>query len=259
MPTPDPATEQADVFGGPGGPAEDDTLDLELPPELRTGPAGPAGPPGSPWSPGSPGSPGFEGPVPDAAPGTDLVGAVDRWRAARGSFGTFQLVPVRLERDLTLVTAWMNDPAVAAFWALAGDEDVTAKHLRPQLEGDGRSVPCLGVLDGVPMSYWEIYRADLDPLARYFPTLPHDTGLHVLIGPADRRGRGLGAALLGAVSELVLTHRPACRRVLAEPDVRNAVSVSAFLRAGYRRAAEVDLPDKRAAVVVRERGGIPAL
>ncbi|MGV9572720.1 GNAT family N-acetyltransferase, partial [Streptomyces nigra] len=30
-----------------------------------------------------------------------------------------------------------------------------------------------------PMSYWEIYRADLDPLARHYPARPHDIGVHL--------------------------------------------------------------------------------
>ncbi|EUA93761.1 hypothetical protein I551_8970 [Mycobacterium ulcerans str. Harvey] len=31
------------------------------------------------------------------------------------------------------------------------------------------SVPYLGLLDGAPISYWELYRADLDPLAATTP------------------------------------------------------------------------------------------
>ena len=167
--------------------------------------------------------------------------------------GMFQLLPVRPERDLALITRWMNDPAVAAFWELAGPEHVTAAHLRRQLDGDGRSVPCLGVLGRTPMSYWEIYRADLDPLARHYPARPHDTGIHLLIGGVVDRGRGVGTTLLRAVADLVLDHRPQCPRVVAEPDLRNTPSVSAFLSAGFRFAAEVDLPDKRAALMVRDR------
>jgi hypothetical protein len=55
------------------------------------------------------------------------------------------------------------------------------------------------------------------------------------------------------VSDLVLDHRALCDRVLAEPDARNAPSVSAFLNAGFRLHSEVGLPDKRAALMVRER------
>ncbi|HEX5568435.1 MAG TPA: GNAT family N-acetyltransferase [Streptomyces sp.] len=197
-------------------------------------------------------APPYDGtPAPPVRP--DPLDAVADWGPVTTAVGVFRLVPVRLDRDLRLVTAWMNDPAVAAFWELSGPGEVTAAHLRAQLDGDGRSVPCLGVLSGVPMSYWEIYRADLDPLARHYPARPHDTGVHLLIGGAADRGRGLGTALLRAVSDLVLDNRPMCDRVVAEPDLRNVPSVAAFLKAGFRLATEAELPGKRAALVVRDR------
>lgn len=182
-----------------------------------------------------------------------LVGDPGGWSPVTTSAGAFRLVPVEPERDLAVISRWMNDPAVAAFWELAGPEPVTAAHLRRQLEGDGRSIPCLGVLAGTPMSYWEIYRADLDPLARHYPARPHDMGIHLLIGGVGNRGRGIGTVLLRAVADLVLDNRPHCGRVVAEPDLRNTPSVSAFLSAGFRFCAEVDLPDKRAALMVRDR------
>ncbi|QFR98053.1 GNAT family N-acetyltransferase [Streptomyces tsukubensis] len=186
-------------------------------------------------------------------PGAGLLDDVPQWPAVATPVGVFRLLPVSFHRDLGIISRWMNDPAVAAFWELEGPESVTAAHLRPQLAGDGRSVPCLGLLDGVPMSYWEIYRADLDPLARHYPARPHDTGIHLLIGGVVRRGRGVGSALLRAAADLVLDRRPLCMRVVAEPDLRNTPSVSAFLRAGFRFSAEIDLPDKRAALMVRDR------
>uniref|UniRef100_A0AAU2V0W0 Lysine N-acyltransferase MbtK n=1 Tax=Streptomyces sp. NBC_00003 TaxID=2903608 RepID=A0AAU2V0W0_9ACTN len=275
------------------GEAAEDTLDLELPDELvalfgdsAAGPGGwspdrtdgPLGPEhGGPGTDPAPAGPGIASsdPLPgDAAqhlPATGLLpqsgGAARRahpaaedlldspgdWAPVMTPLGVFQLVPVHLERDLALLAQWMNDPAVAAFWDLAGPASVTAAHLRNQLDGDGRSVPCLGVLDGTPMSYWEIYRADLDPLARHYPARPHDTGLHLLIGGVADRGRGVGTTLLRAVADLVIDNRPHCPRVIAEPDLRNTPSVSAFLSAGFRFHAEVDLPDKRAALMVRDR------
>ncbi|MFD9392034.1 GNAT family N-acetyltransferase [Streptomyces sp. NPDC060000] len=184
---------------------------------------------------------------------SDLLDRVDDWGPTATPAGAFRLVPVQLERDLSLVGRWMNDPAVAAYWELAGPESTTARHLRRQLADGGRSVPCLGVLAGRPMSYWEIYRADLDPLAHHYPARPHDTGVHLLIGGAADRGRGLGSRLLTAVTDLVLDRRPACDRVVAEPDLRNIPSVATFLDAGFRFFAEVDLPTKRAALMVRDR------
>ncbi|GAA1901692.1 GNAT family N-acetyltransferase [Streptantibioticus ferralitis] len=198
--------------------------------------------------------------VPAAGPGglteslvDDLLDDISGWGPISTAHGAFQLVPVVPARDLHIITRWMNDPAVAEFWELAGPEETTHRHLRAQLDGDGRSRPCLGVLDGTPMSYWEIYRADLDPVARYYPSRPHDTGIHLLIGKVADRGRGLGTALLRAVADHVLDHRPACARVIAEPDLRNTPSVAAFLGAGFRFAAELELRDKRAALMIRER------
>ncbi|MGQ4478155.1 GNAT family N-acetyltransferase [Streptomyces sp. SAS_276] len=186
-------------------------------------------------------------------PTADLLDRIHDWGPTRTPAGPFHLLPVHIERDLPLIHRWMNDPAVAEFWELAGPQVLTENHLRTQLTGDGRSVPCLGVLDGTPMSYWEIYRADLDPLARHYPTRHHDTGIHLLIGDNVDRGRGLGGSLLRAVADLVLDNRPACARIIAEPDIRNTPSVAAFLSAGFRFSAEIDLPDKRAALMVRDR------
>jgi RimJ/RimL family protein N-acetyltransferase len=238
----------ADHAGG------EDTLDLDRSGELAALLAGDGGPAQPAWAlPAGTAPPhGPAGTLPHLGE-PDLLDGVADWPAAQTPAGTLRLLPVRLERDLRLLSLWMNDPAVAAFWELQGPPERTAEHVRTQLDGDGRSVPCIGVLDGTPMSYWEIYRADLDPLARYYPARPHDTGLHLLVGGVPDRGRGLGTTLLRAVADLVLDRRPRCRRVVAEPDVRNTPSLAAFLGAGFRYAAEVDLPDKRAALMVRDR------
>ncbi|MET8135513.1 GNAT family N-acetyltransferase [Streptomyces sp. NPDC005251] len=225
----------------------EDTLDLRLPDELialfAEGTGSRAGAPG-----GTPDG------TPDGTPGgDDLLDRVGGWGPVKTPAGVLHLLPVRAERDLPLIHRWMNDPAVAAFWELAGPESVVEDHVLRQLDGDGRSVPCLGALDGTPMSYWEFYRADLDDLARHYPARPHDTGIHLLIGGVADRGRGLGSTLLRAVADHVLDKRPSCARVVAEPDLRNTPSVSAFLSAGFRFSAEVDLPDKRAALMIRDR------
>ncbi|MFD9336552.1 GNAT family N-acetyltransferase [Streptomyces sp. NPDC060028] len=183
----------------------------------------------------------------------DLLDSPAGWGTATTRSGAFRLEPVRLDRDLELLTGWMNDPEVAAYWELAGPAATTAAHVRAQLAGDSRSIPCLGLLAGTPMSYWEIYRADLDPIARHYPARPHDTGIHLLIGDGTNRGRGLGTALLRAVADLVFDNRPRCTRVIAEPDIGNTPSVSAFVNSGFRCFKEIDLPEKRAALMIRER------
>jgi RimJ/RimL family protein N-acetyltransferase len=166
--------------------------------------------------------------------------------------GPFELRPVALPEDLALLHRWMNDPEVDRFWDLAGPVERTERHLSGQLRS-GHSRPLLGLLDGTPMSYWEVYRADLDPLAEHYPARAHDLGVHLLLGPAASRGRGLGAILLDALATHLLDTRPDCGRVLAEPDLHNTRSLAAFGRAGFQQAVQLRLPEKTAALMVRRR------
>ncbi|MFJ2240034.1 GNAT family N-acetyltransferase [Streptomyces sp. NPDC087859] len=231
------------------GSDSEDTLELRLPDEFLALIANEASDSGEDRR----GEHGETGPGSATRACADLLDRIADWGSVDTPVGVFHLVPVQGEQDLALISRWMDDPTVAEFWQLSGPQNLAADHVRAQLAGDGRSVPCLGVLDGRPMSYWEIYRADLDPLARHYPARPHDTGIHLLIGAVTDRGRGLGSALLRAVADLALDKRPACARVIAEPAMRNTPSVSAFLSAGFRFSAEVDLPDKRAALMIRDR------
>ncbi|MFV2121101.1 GNAT family N-acetyltransferase [Streptomyces sp. Act-28] len=166
--------------------------------------------------------------------------------------GVFTLRAVDPAADTPLVHAWMNDPEVAEFWEMAQPRERISAYLREQV-GSAHSTPYIGCVDGTPMSYWELYRADLDPLRHHYPARVRDAGVHLLLGPSAYRGRGLGAASLRAVCDWLLRTDPYAGRVVAEPDVRNERSVRAFERAGFRLDRCVDLPGKRAALMVRER------
>lgn len=157
-----------------------------------------------------------------------------------------------VEADLELLVRWMNDPEVDRFWELAGPRQRTVDHLAEQ-RALGHSESYIGEIADVPMSYWELYRADLDRLAQYYSALPYDGGVHLLLGPAAARGRGRGATLLAAVAEQMFDGDLRMSRIVAEPDVRNVRSIRAFERAGFTRSADIDLPEKRAALMVRER------
>jgi RimJ/RimL family protein N-acetyltransferase len=146
----------------------------------------------------------------------------------------------------------MNDPGVARFWRMAWPRTGIASYLDRQ-DASLHSTSYLGLLNGVPMSYWELYRADLDRLAQHYAAREHDIGVHLLLGPAEYRGKGLAAGLLRSVSTWKLNRDPRVPRVVADPDVENTRSIWAFQRAGFRRVKDLDLPRKRAILMVRDR------
>lgn len=134
MPPTDASTDTG-TSPHPGGP--EDTLDLRLPEELLsllrdTDPAT------------------AHRTAPSVPPEDDLLDNPLAWGPATTAAGVFRLAPVSIDRDLSLISRWMNDPAVAAFWELPGPESVTAAHLRSQLDGDGRSSPA--------WAYWTAHR-----------------------------------------------------------------------------------------------------
>jgi RimJ/RimL family protein N-acetyltransferase len=98
-----------------------------------------------------------------------------------------------------------------------------------------------------------VYWAARDPLAHHYPAGDHDQGVHLLVGPLELTGMGLGRRLLDAVVGWQLAREPRTRRIVAEPDIRNARMIHVFKRCGFVCEAEVALPDKRAALMVRHR------
>jgi acetyl CoA:N6-hydroxylysine acetyl transferase len=166
--------------------------------------------------------------------------------------GEFSLRRLDPDRDLDLMHSWMNDPEVARFWKMPWSRIQIASYLGRQ-DLSVHSTPYLGELDGVPMSYFELYRADLDPLAQYYDAREHDAGLHGLMGPTEHRARGLAAGLLHTVTTWQLDADPRATRVIIEPDVENKRVIQLAEHAGFHRIADLNLPNKRAALMVRDR------
>jgi RimJ/RimL family protein N-acetyltransferase len=171
------------------------------------------------------------------------------WFDLPTSAGRFTLTPVKIDRDLPLIQSWMNDPDVARYWELDGPPERTSEHVRAQLELP-HTQPLLARLSGRAIGYWELYQAADDPLAAHYAAESDDLGVHLLIGESDCRGIGLGGVLLRALADAVQSEKP--RRVVAEPDERNLASVRAFTAAGFTAAATLDLPQKRATLMIRE-------
>ena len=246
--------------GAHAGPPEDRTgRDGAEPGDRRPGyPNGHAHEYGAGYGPGTGGEPSTgpgSGSGSGSEPAFDALHEALFAAAELPGVGRFSLRPVDPPGDLELLHEWMNDPETALYWELDGPAGRVAAHLREQ-ERLPYTAAYVGVLNGLPMSYWELYRADLDPLlAGRYPAQACDAGIHLLVGPAGQRGRGIGSALLGDTARRALAAFPQASRVLAEPDVRNVRSVRAFVRAGFRHAAEIDLEGKRAALMVRERAG----
>lgn len=151
------------------------------------------------------------------------------------------------ERDIELIHGWMQQPHVIPWWRLEGDPALVGRYLRTQCALE-HLTPWVIDADGVPFAYLETYRAADDPLARAYAADPDDLGWHVLVGPAAMLGSGVPRAMGRAVVRRLFDE--GAGRVVCEPDVRNRRMIAFCERLGGRVVAELELPDKRAALVM---------
>ncbi|NMD55457.1 MULTISPECIES: GNAT family N-acetyltransferase [Tsukamurella] len=154
--------------------------------------------------------------------------------------------------DLDVVHGWMNTPEVAAGWGQAWPREQWRRHLIEQLAGT-YSVPVLVGRGGADIAYAELYRAHADVVARCYDSDPHDVGVHLAIGSPAHRGGGWGARIGAALMTAGFRADPACRRMLTEPDVRNAAAVGVGASLGMTRLGVVELPHKTAVLFAAER------
>jgi RimJ/RimL family protein N-acetyltransferase len=171
--------------------------------------------------------------------------------AKEGQHSSLTFRPVELKRDLELIQGWMHEPHVVPFWKLNLPHEAFRRHLEGALL-DPHQALYLGLLDGVPMSYWECYWAADDVIGRYYPAHPDDQGVHLLIGPPSYLCKGLALPLLQTVVRGLFLF-PGTQRVVAEPDSRNVRMIQVFTRCGFEPAGLIDLPDKRALLMMCDR------
>lgn len=164
---------------------------------------------------------------------------------------TIAFRPVVLEQDLPLIHNWMNQPHVIPFWNLAFDLERMKAHLEKAI-ADSHQTLYIGCLNDVPMSYWESYWAADDIVARYYPADRADQGIHLLIGPPEFLGKGYALPLLRAMVAFQF-QQAKTQKIIAEPDSRNQKMIRVFQNCGFEFQTEIDLPDKRAALMFCER------
>lgn len=159
--------------------------------------------------------------------------------------------PVRADVDVELVHDWMNRSHVVPWWQL----DVPLAEIRDYLAGLTHLRPWLVSAHGVPFGYVETYVVAEDTLAAYYDARPGDVGFHLLVGPLSMLGTGVPRLMGRAILAWLLNDGD---RAVCEPDVRNGRMLAYCDRLGLASLGEVDLPEKRAAVLACSRADFDA-
>jgi len=172
-------------------------------------------------------------------------------------FGPHRLTiePLDVDRDVALLHAWVTHPR-SAYWMM---QDATLAQVRAEyagIEADPHHDAFLGRADGRPAFVVETYdpaRCEAGGLVGLPDLCPGDLGMHVLVAPPeDEPVPGFTTDVFDAV----LAHcfaDPSVRRVVVEPDVRNAPVRAKNVAAGFVELREVAVPGKTAMLSVCTR------
>ncbi len=161
------------------------------------------------------------------------------------------LEPLDLDLHLAMLHQWVTDPG-SRFWQMQG---ATRRQVRAEYEAiaaDPHHDAWLGRVDRVPAFLAETYDPAHSPLAGRYDAEPGDLGMHVLVAPTEEPVPGFTRRVFAGVMAYCFED-PRVRRVVVEPDERNAAIAAMNARAGFVVDRVVDLPDKRAALSLCSR------
>lgn len=181
--------------------------------------------------------------------------ADERFAYSRFDPGIGRTVSFRLldrERDTERLWRWMNRPHVVPQWRMAKPLDDILAYVDRNIS-DPHQDPYLGFIDDEPMSYWEAYWAKDDILGRYYAAEDKDRGWHMLVGEPAYFGRGYAPAIIREFTRFLFLMDPDTARVVGEPSVEARKLLRYAAVCAFEKAGEIDLPDKRAALMICRR------
>jgi aminoglycoside 6'-N-acetyltransferase len=143
--------------------------------------------------------------------------------------------------DLPLVRRWLAMSHVRLWWTDAEKFELESGPLVQQF---------IVAREGRPFAYLQCYEQDAcqeNGLGRH----PHGTrGIDQFIGEPHMIGRGHGSGFVRAYVECLLD--AGTPRVITDPSIANPRAIRAYEKAGFRADREVDTPDGRALLMIRD-------
>ncbi|TVY81613.1 N(6)-hydroxylysine O-acetyltransferase [Lachnellula suecica] len=167
-----------------------------------------------------------------------------------------------LMSDLQLLNKWMNDSRVSRFWGCSGSQKVQEDFLRTNLTSN-HSFPAIGLWDGKPFGYFELYWVKEDILGKHLGdgAGDFDRGIHVLVGEQEFRGKHRVQCWITALAHWAFVQDYRTNAVVLEPRVDNEKFIAYLGEAGFLKEKEITFPHKQSAFVKlrRENFEAPAL
>jgi RimJ/RimL family protein N-acetyltransferase len=158
--------------------------------------------------------------------------------------------------DLRLLHEWLQREHVRRWWSEDDAYEAVVEHYVPAIEGRDPTDPYLILLDDRPVGFIQTYLvSDYPDYAERVDVGGEVAGVDLFIADEAMVGKGIGSEALHVFTRDIVFSRPATTACVADPDVRNLVSIRAFEKAGFRIVKEFFDPsdDERHALLRLDR------
>ncbi|MFI5999844.1 GNAT family N-acetyltransferase [Streptomyces sp. NPDC051366] len=157
-------------------------------------------------------------------------------------FGTVTITPVDPAGDAALIHSWVTQER-AAFWGMSEAGRELVQEIYEDVDRRTTHHAFIVSRDGEPVGLFQTYDCAEDRVSECYEVQPGDTGVHLLISPAQGSPQhGFSAALMSAFMGFVWSDGRT-RRVVAEPDARNEKAIARLERTGFVIGPEIELPE----------------
>ncbi|MFF4390627.1 GNAT family N-acetyltransferase [Streptomyces sp. NPDC001552] len=157
-------------------------------------------------------------------------------------FGTVAITPVDPAADSALIHSWVTQER-ARFWGMGEASRELVQEIYEDVDRRTTHHAFMVSRDGEQVALFQTYDCAEDRVSECYDVQPGDVGMHMLIGPTTgATEHGFTGSLLTAFFAFVFSD-DAARRVVVEPDARNAKAISLMERTGFVLGPQIVLPE----------------
>lgn len=156
--------------------------------------------------------------------------------------GRFSIRPLEPEKDAVILTDWVNRD-YAYYWGMKNTSEKQVRKFYCDLESLHPGSIFIGLHQQRPVFLLECYQAQNDIIGQYYPVLPDDYGMHILVSPPSVQIRNFTWGIFQIILEFIFSD-PKVGRIVVEPDIHNEKIHRLNKRAGFVYQQKLQLPNK---------------
>ncbi|MFD3466975.1 GNAT family N-acetyltransferase [Streptomyces sp. NPDC058682] len=157
-------------------------------------------------------------------------------------FGTVTITPVDPAADSALIHSWVTQER-ARFWGMGEASRELVQEIYEDVDRRTTHHAFMVSRDGEQVALFQTYDCAEDRVSECYDVQPGDVGMHLLIGPTTGAAeRGFTGSLMTTFIAFVFSD-DAARRMVVEPDARNAKAISLMERTGFVLGPQIVLPE----------------